>query len=246
MPTNVILIIAIPLTVFIAIILIYKFFYRKGTVDAALVVRKRKKVKVTIGRGAFVSPFAFWVRKVSLNLMPVPIQRGGKDALITCDFSLADVDAVFHLRVKPDTTSMIKVLNSLGEKVISPDTLQELLEPKLDAALRSVAAETPLPTLHRETQTFADAVKEKIAENLLEENGLLLESVSITHLGQTPIAYLSSDDRFNAAGLEKIREAGLTARVELERLARIAEDSMKKREKIRSYQEAIETIQKAM
>jgi len=244
MSISIILIIAISVAAFIAIILIYKFFYRKGMLGTALLVVSKRKV--AIGKGMFVSPFASGVRKIPLNLISVPIQRGGKDALITYDFLLADVEVVFHLKVKPDNESIIQASRCLGEKVISPDTLQERLEPKLDATLRSVAAATPIPTLHEETRAFADAVKEKIAENLLEENGLLLESVSITHIGQTPITYFASEDRFHAAGIEKIRESGLTARAELERLARIAEDSMKKREEIRSYQEAIDTIQKAV
>lgn len=244
MSISIILFIAIPAAVFIALILIYKWFYCKGTIDAALLVfKKGKGGRVTIGKGAFVSPFASWVRRIPLTLMSVPIQRGGKDALITLDFLLADVEAVFHLRISPDTKSVIQACNSLGEKVITPDTLQELLEPKLDAALRSVGARTSLTTLHKDTKAFVEAVKEAIAENLLEENGLLLESVSITHIGQTPITYFDSEDRFHAAGMAKIREVSLTARVEIERLARVAEDSMKKREKIRSYQEAIETIQ---
>jgi len=215
-------------------------------VDVALVIRKGGKLKVTIGKGTFVSPFADVVRDISLTLISIPIQRGGKDALITLDFLLADVEAVFHLRVGTDTKSVIQACNSLGERVPTSDTLRELLEPKLDASLRAVGARTPLPTLHKETIDFANAVKEGIAENLLEENGLILESVSITHIGQTHINYFSSEDRFNAQGIKEIQKVGLTARAELERLARIAEDAMKTREKIRAYQEAIETIQSAL
>jgi len=195
-----------------------KYKYVKPKADEALVITGGDKAKVTIGAGMWIDPAIHEVREISLNTIAVDITREAQDALITLDFNLADVECVFYLRVKPTEENVLQAAQSLGEKTITPETLKELLEPKLDAALRAVAAQTEITELVQNRQEFADNVNETIGENLLDENGLMLENVGIIRVAQTPLDVYQEDDRFNTQGIRDIREITTQMAVETEKL----------------------------
>ena len=73
------------------------------------------------------------------------------------------------------------------------------------SALRSVAATKDLLELHIKRDEFASAVLENLTADLLQ-NGLKLETVTISQLDQTPPESLNSQNVFDAQGLRKITE----------------------------------------
>jgi len=195
-----------------------KYKYVKPEADQALVRTGGDEPKVTIGTGMWIDPAVHKVREISLNTMEFEIIREAQDALITFDFNLADVGCVFYLRVNPAEESVLQAAKSLGEKTITPETLKELLEPKLDAALRAVAAQTEITDLVQNRREFADNINAAIGENLLEENGLVLENVGIIRIAQTPLEVYEKEDRFNAQGIRDISEITTQMAVETEKL----------------------------
>src|SRR5437763_13644578 len=76
--------------------------------------------------------------------------------------------------------------------------------------------------IHTRRDEFAEKVKEHVRADL-EENGLLLESVTISELDQTDPGELSDNNVFDAQGKKKITEITAAAMVERNKLDREAE-----------------------
>src|SRR3569833_2105736 len=80
--------------------------------------------------------------------------------------------------------------------------------------------------IHTKRDEFAERVKEHV-KSVLEANGLLLESVTISELDQTDPKELSDNNVFDAQGKRKITEITSAAAVERNNLERAAEQARK-------------------
>ena len=192
--------------------------YKKPKADVALVRTGGRGSKINITGGLWMNTIIHEVREVSLNTIRLEILREGQDAFITADFNRADVEAVFYLQVQPLEEDILRAAQSLGDKNMTPETMKELIEQKLEGALRSVAAESDIEELLQKREEFADKVQEAVGVNLQMENGLKLESVSIIRVDQTPIDTLDVENRFDAIGIRTITEITADQAREKERI----------------------------
>ena len=192
--------------------------YKKPKADVALVRTGGRGSKINITGGLWMNTIIHEVREVSLNTIRLEILREGQDAFITADFNRADVEAVFYLQVQPLEDDILRAAQSLGDKNMTPETMKELIEQKLEGALRSVAAESDIEELLQKREEFADKVQEAVGVNLQMENGLKLESVSIIRVDQTPIDTLDVENRFDAIGIRTITEITADQAREKERI----------------------------
>ncbi|HID56025.1 TPA: hypothetical protein EYP37_05820, partial [Candidatus Poribacteria bacterium] len=193
--------------------------YRRPKPDEALVRTGGKKAKVTITGGMWVNTIIHEIRPISLNTVRIEILREGPDSLITQDFNRADVEAVFYVRVEPKEENVLRAAQSLGERALTPETLRDLVESKVEGTLRAVAATMEIEDLLRKRAEFAQAVLEACREDLLE-NGLTLETVAITRIDQTPIESYDPNNRFDAQGLRNIAEVTQQQKMEKERIVK--------------------------
>lgn len=199
--------------------------YRRTAANEALVRTGMGGVAVALNRGIRVFPLIHQVVPVSLETMKLEVERQGQDALITQDNLRVDVKAEFYIRVNPTEEDIIQAARSLGSKSVNAGAVGSLVFEKLVSALRSVAAQKDLAAIHSDRKTFASAVQELVAEEL-QQNGLLLESVTISRLDQTDPHGLSDENIFDAQGKKKITEITAAARVERNRLERLAEQAI--------------------
>jgi uncharacterized membrane protein YqiK len=206
-------------------ILTWLNLYRKTAANQALVRTGSGKAKVVLDGGTVVFPVIHEVVPVSLETMKLEVERMGTDALITQDNLRVDVKAEFYIRVAPQEEDILQAARSLGTKSVDARAVGALVFEKLVSALRSVAAQKDLAAIHSDRKTFASAVQELVAEEL-QQNGLLLESVTISRLDQTDPHGLSDENIFDAQGKKKITEITAAARVERNRLERIAEQAI--------------------
>jgi uncharacterized membrane protein YqiK len=217
---------------------------------------RRYKVKFA-GGGLLVNTIIHEVRPVSLNTMRLEIIRQGPDeSLITGDFMRADVQAVFYVKVKPDEENVIKAAQTLGERTVPVQELRRtlsigrrrqgasrpggkeaqqdlmlenikaLLDDKVDGALRAVAATMDLEELQKERQKFAEQVRE-VCQSDLMENGLSLETVTITMLNQTPVAEMDPENRFDSVGIKEITNITKKAYKEKEQIIKDTDVAVK-------------------
>jgi len=138
--------------------------------------------------------------------MRIEVVRELQDAMITLDLNRADIEAVFYLKVEPVEEDILRAAQALGDKSMTPETIRELIEPKLEGALRSVAAESDIQDLLQKRQEFEDKVQQTCGEDLKYENGLKLETISIIRVDQTSLESLNPDNRFDSVGIRDITE----------------------------------------
>ena len=189
--------------------------YRIPKADIALVRTGGSKEKINITGGLWVNTIIHEIKEISLNTMRIEVIREGPEALITYDFNRGDVEVVFYLKVEPNQTDILRAAQALGDKSMTPETVRELIEPKLEGALRSVAAESDIQDLLQKRQEFAEKVQGTCGEDLGVQNGLTLETVSIIRVDQTPVETLDAENRFDAVGIREITE--ITAEQEREK-----------------------------
>ena len=210
---------------FLGLALSWLNLYRKTAANEALVRTGMGGSEVVLDGGIVVFPVAHQVVPVSLETMKLEVERMDQDALITQDNLRVDVKAEFYIRVNPAKEQILQAARSLGHKSVDARAVGALVFEKLVSALRSVAAQKDLAEIHSDRKTFASAVQELVAEEL-EQNGLLLETVTISRLDQTDPHGLSDENIFDAQGKKKITEITAAARVERNRLERLAEQQI--------------------
>lgn len=196
--------------------------YRKTTANEAFVRTGMGKARVVLDGGAFVVPIIHRVVPVSLETMRLDVSRRGEDALITGDNLRVDIAAEFYIKVQPERDDILNAARSLGEKSVSEEGIRELVMEKLISSLRTVAATKPLIELHMKRDEFASAVQSIVTQDL-QENGLTLETVTISSLDQTPLEYLKDDNVFDAQGKRRITEVTQDQLVKRNEIQRNAE-----------------------
>src|SRR5207237_811687 len=126
-------------------------------------------------------------------------------ALTTRDRMRVDVVSEFYVRVQAAAAAIASAAQTLGQRTTQPEALKELLEGKFVDALRTVAAEMTMEELHEKRGEYIRRVRETVAENLLQ-NGLELESASLTQLDQTAMEFFNPSNAFDAEGLARLPE----------------------------------------
>ena len=239
-----VLIVGSLIALFIIFVLVYKSFYKKAPADAALVISGGSKKRVVFG-GTLVNPITNITQLISLNTLQLPVEREGQAALITKDSLRVDIQAEFYVKIEPNEQDVLKAVASLGEKTLTPQAVNTLLEGKLVSVLRSVAATMDLQELHEKRQEFSDQVQEACLEDL-EQNGFKLETVAVTNLDQTPLEALDENNRFDVVAIQTIKKEveekqTETAKIEHENKVRREADRLKAELEIKQKEEETET-----
>ncbi len=184
---------------------LFHWLYLRSSKERAFVRTGMGGQKVVMNGGAFVLPIVHDVIPVNMNTLRLEVSRGRDKALITRDRMRVDVIAEFYVRVQAATDAISNAAQTLGQRTMQPDLLKELLEGKFVDALRTVAAELTMEELHEKRGDYVRRVRETVAENLLQ-NGLELESASLTQLDQTAMEYFNPSNAFDAEGLTRLTE----------------------------------------
>lgn len=180
-------------------------FYRKATREVALVRTGAGGQRVVMDGGCLVLPFLHQVSEVNMRTMPLVVNRSGDDSVITEDRLRVDVSVEFYVRVEPTREGIATAAQALGSKSFRSTELAELIEGKLVDAMQNVAARQTMDSLHENRADYVRDISAEVAPNLAQ-NGLQLESVSLTRLDQTPFHALSEDNAFNAVGMRRLAE----------------------------------------
>src|SRR5688572_1979283 len=161
--------------------------------------------KVVMNGGAFVLPIVHEVIPVNMNTLRLEVSRGRERALITKDRMRVDVTSEFYVRVKAEADAIAAAAQTLGQRTMQPESLKELVEGKFVDALRTVAAEMTMEEMHEKRGEYVKRVRAAAAADLLQ-NGLELETVSLTQLDQTAMEFFNPSNAFDAEGLTRLTE----------------------------------------
>ena len=217
------------LMVMLGIITVITKLYQRAKANEAFVRTGMGGVKVIQDGGALVIPVIHEFIRISLETLKLEVVRDSKDAFITKDNLRADIGAEFFVRVKPERDSILQAARSLGKRMTDIAQVKAAVEDKLISALRSVAAKKTLTELHTDREGFVEEVT-RVVNTDLSENGLTLESVTISKLDQTSIASLNDDNIFDAQGKRTIAEITERQKTERNILERAGEQARKQQD----------------
>ena len=187
------------------VVWLFHWLYLRSSKERAFVRTGMGGQKVVMNGGAFVLPIVHDVIPVNMNTLRLEVSRGRDKALITRDRMRVDVISEFYVRVQAMAEAIANAAQTLGQRTTQPDALKELLEGKFVDALRTVAAEMTMEELHEKRGEYIRRVRGTVAENLLQ-NGLELESASLTQLDQTAMEFFNPSNAFDAEGLTRLTE----------------------------------------
>jgi uncharacterized membrane protein YqiK len=187
------------------VVWLFNWLYLRSSKERAFVRTGLAGQKVVMNGGAFVLPIVHEVIPVNMNTLRLEVSRGRDKALITRDRMRVDVLSEFYVRVQASDDAIAAAAQTLGQRTMQPDALRELIEGKFVDALRTVAAEMTMEEMHEKRGEYVRRVRTVVAADLLQ-NGLELETVSLTQLDQTAMEYFNPSNAFDAEGLTRLTE----------------------------------------
>lgn len=199
--TDMLVIAGIAAAIVVAIIVVVPVLlarnYVKAPADRAYVKTGRGAPKVVVNGSSWVFRLLHEISWVDLRTMDIDIERTEGNALLTIDPQYADIRAIFYIKVNPIAEDIERAARTIGGSEVNNDSVKRLVESKLEGALRDVAATFTLMSLHQEREKFVERVQNLVRADLAE-NGLVLESVSITALKSARQGSFGIDDVFGA------------------------------------------------
>ena len=205
-------------------ILFLNRYYRKATREVALIRTGSGGQRVVLDGGCIALPFLHKITEINMRTSKLEIERLGPKSIITSDRLRVDVGAEFYVRVIGTEDGVATAAQALAGKTFRSSELADTLEGKLVDAMLSVAAAYTMDSLQDNRGQYSAEVAALLSENL-EQNGLRLESVSITRLDQTPFHALDENNAFNALGMRRLAEiisVNKKERAEIENAADVA------------------------
>lgn len=189
----------------VLIILFLSRYYRKATREISVVRTGQGGQKIILDGGCIALPFLHKFAEVNMRTSKLNIERTGPKSIITKDRLRVDVAAEFYVRVQASVEGVATAAQALAGKSFRAADLEEILEGKLVDAMLSVAARYTMDDLQDNRAAYANEVS-KILDDNLAQNGLMLESISLTRIDQTPFHALDENNAFNALGMRRLAE----------------------------------------
>ncbi|MFK7862400.1 MAG: flotillin family protein [Granulosicoccus sp.] len=180
-------------------------FYRKSSRDVSLVRSGYGGQSIVLTGGCLALPFLHKIDEINMRTIRVDVVRTGKQSSITEDRMRVDIEMEFYVRVEPTTEGVATAAQSLGSKTLTSDGITNLLEGRFVAAIQSVTAKQTMDTLHENRAEFVGQLSALLRDNL-NANGLILDSVSLTRMDQTPFGSMDENNAFNAVGMRRLAE----------------------------------------
>jgi flotillin len=197
--------IIIAIVVIAVLVIFLNKFYRKSSRDVAIIRTGFGGQRVLIAGGCLALPFLHKVDEINMRTLRVEVRRSGEKSLITEDRMRVDVELEFYVRVQPTVDGVATAAQALGSKSFTSDGIRNLLEGRFIDAVQSIAAARTMDMLHEKRVEFVGTISALLRDNLVQ-NGILLDSVSLTRLDQTPFAALDENNAFNAVGMRRLAE----------------------------------------
>ena len=196
--------IVITLTILIAVgVYLLHWLYRHSSKDQSFVRTGSGGERVVMGGGALVIPIIHDITVVNMNAVPIEIRRQGEQSLITKNKIRIDLVTEFSVRVIESNEGVRTAARTLGARTQDPTALKEVIQGKLIDAMSTVAASMTMDEIHEGRQQFISQVSD-IAHEAVLQNGLELESASLTSLNQASLSYFDERNQFDAEGMTLI------------------------------------------
>jgi uncharacterized membrane protein YqiK len=140
-----------------------------------------------------------------MNTLRLEVRRGKEQSLITKDRMRVEVTVEFFVRVMPEPDAVATAARTLGQRTMNPESLKDLVQGRFVDAMGMVAATMTMEEMHEHRGKYIKGVRDQVAGSLTQ-NGLELETASLTSLDQTDIKLFNPSNAFDAEGLTRLTE----------------------------------------
>lgn len=181
------------------------WLYRRSSKDVSFVRTGLGGEKVVMGGGAFVLPIVHDVTDVSMNTLKLEVRRAREQSLITKDRLRIEVTVEFSVRVTPNPESVAAAARTLGHRTMNPESLKDLVQGRFVDAMGAVAAQMTMEQIHEHRADYIRQIRALVADTLTQD-GLELETVSLTSLDQADIKLFDPSNAFDAEGLTRLTQ----------------------------------------
>ncbi|MCW6509002.1 flotillin family protein [Lichenifustis flavocetrariae] len=181
------------------------WLYRRSSKDVSFVRTGLGGEKVVMGGGALVLPIVHDVTDVSMNTLRLEVHRAREKSLITKDRMRIELQVEFYVRVIPSAEAVAAAARTLGNRTMNPESLRDLVQGRFVDAMGAVAASMTLEQIHEHRSDYIRDVKAQVA-NSMTQNGLELETASLTNLDQADMKLFNPSNAFDAEGLTRLTE----------------------------------------
>lgn len=182
------------------------WLYRRSSKDVSFVRTGLGGEKVVMGGGAMVLPIVHEVTDVSMNTLRLEVRRAREQSLITKDRLRVELTVEFSVRVIPKPESVAAAARTLGHRTMNPESLKDLVQGRFIDAMGAVTAQMTMEEIHEHRPDFIKKIRHLVADTLTED-GLELETVSLTSLDQADMKLFNPSNAFDAEGLTRLTEA---------------------------------------
>lgn len=208
----------------IGIMLAIKAFRKVPEGDEALVRTGGSEPVVSTGGGLWVIPMLHRMARVSLQAIPIAIDRTKEDAVPSKDMIPAEIKGQMIVQVPPtDKAAIVLAMQSLG--TCEPDHMAQIVQQKTQSAitdaLRTAAFRKTFLELNSQKKEFGEDVAEMLQEDLAKL-GLKLVTVAVTHIAQGEFSNDQSDV-IAAQGRRNVAETVQRNRQETNQITQAAE-----------------------
>ena len=161
-----------------AVLTVFRKYFHRPTATLAFVRTGMGPAKVVSSVGSFAVPILHRIIPVTLEPVALSIDVRGEEALIAQDGVPVNMAAEMSVRVQADPDAILLAARSFGERSLDESFARDLLLELFLDALRTVAATKTAADICGDSQTFATAVQDAMAERV-EEDGLTLERLEV-------------------------------------------------------------------
>ncbi|WP_396433759.1 flotillin family protein [Limnohabitans sp.] len=197
--------IVVLIVVIAALVTFLNHFYRKSSRDVAVIRTGFGGQKTLISGGCLSLPFLHKIDEINMRTIRVEVRRVAEKSLITEDRMRVDAELEFYVRVQPTIEGVATAAQSLGSKAFNTEGMRNLLEGRFIDAVQAVAASRTMDQIHEKRSQFVADISALLKANLAE-NGVVLDSVSLTRLDQTSFSALDENNAFNSVGMRRLAE----------------------------------------
>ena len=181
-------------------------YYAKATLDTALVRTGLGGKRVVIDGGCLALPILHQIQRVSMGSVTFPVDRKGRESLLTKDQLRADIEMEFELRVEPTPEGIATAAQVLGMRIArGGDAIREIVTGALINAMQDAAARRNLADIHLDRSGYTSEVTQAVAEHAARL-GLAMVSTSLVSVDQSDLSQLNEANAFNAQGMRRLAE----------------------------------------
>lgn len=186
--------------------LVYLLFFKRANKQMSFVRTGMGGEKVVINSGTMVLPLFHNMIRVNMKTIEIPISRSAERSLITKDHLRVDIKANYFVRVETESRDVALAAQTMGNDTFDEDKVIDMFEERCEAALNAVVSKMTMDELHIQKDHFREEI-ESFMHNDLASNGLILQSVALTHVDQTDLQYFQETGNvFDSQGLTMLKE----------------------------------------